>query len=78
MSQHKTPTPAHASRRDFLRDALGIGAAVGVGAMVGGCAEDATAATPDPTGVRLDPEAIGLPYRQDDPTWGDDLGSATW
>jgi hypothetical protein len=41
--------------------------------MVSGCADGAKATSPDPTGERLDPEALGLPYRQDDPTWGDDL-----
>ncbi len=73
MSDHPKSIPAHASRRAFLRDALGIGAAVGLGSVVGGCADGAKATVSDPTGERLDPEALGLPYRQDDPTWGGDL-----
>jgi hypothetical protein len=75
------------SRRRFLAEALG--ASVGLGALGVACGVDEAsgrlppparregALVPGPSpfviGGRLNPEALGLPYRQDDPTWADDL-----
>ena len=67
------PTPS--SRRQFIVEGLGAGALLGLSA---GCAAPEAAPKPPgaevagtggPSGPLLDPEALGLPYRQNDPEW---------
>jgi hypothetical protein len=86
MSTKRTHAPPFAdhepNRRTFLRAALGTGASVGVG-LVAACGTNreasaascptAPAAAAEATAPLLDPRAAGMPYRQDDPTWGKDL-----
>ena len=56
------------TRRRFLGSALGAGVTLGLGSLVAASpAADAQA----PTGPLLD--LTGMPYRQDDPRWADDL-----
>lgn len=85
MTTKRTPleAPHHdPARRTFLRAALGTGAG-----LVAACGSGSAESTPSPapactgdggafteaTAPLLDPRAAGMPYRQDDPTWGKDL-----
>jgi len=57
------------SRRDFMRIALGAGAALGVGGTLPPTARAATASGVTP----FDLVASRMPFRQDDPAWGRDV-----
>jgi len=67
------------SRRSFLRDAMGAGASLGLGALVAGCATESCPAPTAEAAVDTTPDgfldvvAAKMPYRQDDPAWGADL-----
>lgn len=67
--------PNRSSRRKFIGQAAGAGAAVGASSLLGSFAGAAIAAEPRPkvTGARFDLRALGMPYRQDDPRWSNDL-----
>jgi hypothetical protein len=69
--------PAPTTRRQFIAETIGAGALLSLAAP--GCAGEGADAAPratppeadtgGPSGPLLDPEALGLPYRQNDPEW---------
>ena len=67
--------PKKSSRRKFIGQAAGAGAAVGASSLLGPFAGAAIAggSRPRATGTRFDLRALGMPYRQDDPRWSRDL-----
>jgi hypothetical protein len=69
--------PPHSARRDFIRIASGLGAALGTAAALGWPARSAVAApapaAADAANAPFDLAALAMPYRQDDPAWGDDV-----
>ncbi len=67
--------PNRSSRRKFIGQAAGAGAAVGASSLLGPFAGAAIAggSRPKITGARFDLRALGMPYRQDDPRWSNDL-----
>ena len=67
-------TSDRSSRRRFIKQAAGAGAAVGASSLLGPLAGSALGASrPKATGERFDLRALEMPYRQDDPRWGNDL-----
>ena len=54
------------------RSLLGTGASLGIGAALASCSDGSSAGAAPPA-PPIDPIAAGLPYRQSDPRWRDDL-----
>jgi hypothetical protein len=66
-----------ATRRRFLQRTIGAGACVSLGSMVGSCADVGTKPPADPFDPNsdrvIDVVGAGMPYRQDDPAWANDV-----
>ncbi len=71
--------PSSVTRRGFMSQAAGVGASLGMGALFGGSLRQAAAEPTAPlapnavAGSLIDLQALGMPYRQDDPVWARDL-----
>ncbi len=64
------------TRRSFIRSALGAGAGLRlglIGAAIGGVGASMSSAAATPSEQLTDLAATDMPYRQDDPRWGDHL-----